>query len=172
MHLHHQEFGIKWLCQRLKVYRQGYYRFANHQPTARQKKYSDLRTLVIDTFFQFNQKMGGQKIYDYLTNQGYALSLGFVKSVLKAHGLVSKIVKTYKKKDKPHKSFDNKLNRQFDVSKEAHEQPRVVCDITEWPLQNGKKVYLCAALEVATRAIGGYKVALNCESVLVTEVID
>lgn len=96
--------------------------------------------------------MGGQKIYDYLTNQGYELSLGFVKSVLKSHGFVSKIVKTYKKKEKPHKSFDNKLNRQFDVSKEVHEQPRVVCDITEWPLQNGKKVYLCAALELATRA--------------------
>lgn len=116
--------------------------------------------------------MGGQKIYDYLTNQGIALSLGFVKSVLKAHGLVSKIVKTYKKKEKPHQSFDNKLNRQFDVSKEVKEQPRVVCDITEWSLQNGKKVYLCAALELGTRAIVGYKVASNCEAALVTEVID
>lgn len=116
--------------------------------------------------------MGGKKIYDYLTNQGYALSLGFVKSVLKAHALVSKIVKTYKKKEKPHQSFDNKLNRQFDVSKDVQEQPRVVCDITEWPLQNGKKVYLCAALELATRAIVGYKVALNGEAGLVTAVID
>ena len=116
--------------------------------------------------------MGGEKICDYLTNQGYALSFGFVKSVLKAHGLVSKIVNTYKKKEKPHQFFDNKLNRRFDVSKKVQDKPRVVCDITEWPLHNGKKVYLCAALELATRAIVGYKVALSCEATLVTEVID
>lgn len=172
IHLNHQEFGIKWLCQRLKVSRQGYYRFSQHKPTSRQKKYSELRTLVINTFFQFNQKMGGRKIYDYLINQGCELSLGFVKSVLRSHGLVSKIVKTYKKKKKPHKSFENKLDRQFEVSYKGQEMPRVVCDITEWNLQNGTKVYLCAALELATRSIVGYKTALNCEAELVTEVID
>ena len=172
IHLNHQEFGIKWLCQRLNVSRQGYYRFAKRKPTSRQQKYSELRTLVIYTFFKFNQKMGGKKIYDYLINQGYELSLGFVKSVLKSHGLVSKIVKTYKTKNKPHKSFENKLDRQFEVSDNVQEMPRVVCDITEWTLHNGRKVYLCAALELATRSIVGYKTALTCEAEMVTEVID
>ncbi|EPI39885.1 IS3 family transposase [Enterococcus faecalis] len=172
IHLNHQEFGIKWLCQRLNVSRQGYYRFAHRKPTSRQKKYNELRTLVINAFFTFDQKMGGQKIYDYLSNQGHELSLGFVKSVLKSHGLVSKIVKTYKKKNNPHKSFENKLDRQFEVSDNVQEIPRVVCDITEWRLQNGTKVYLCVALELAKRSIVGYKTALTCETNLVTEVID
>lgn len=115
--------------------------------------------------------MGAQKLYDHLTNQGVVLSLSFVKSVLKAHGLVSRTVKTYKKKNKPHKSFENKLNRQFEVSKELQEQPRIVCDITEWKLHNGTKIYLCVALELATRAVVGYKIALNCGAHLVTDVI-
>lgn len=110
-------------------------------------------------------------IVDYLMNQGIIISLGFVKSVLKAHGLVCKIVKTYKKKNNPHQSFDNKLNRQFEVTEENQECPRVVCDITEWKLQNGTKIYLCAAIELATRAVVGYKVALNCEASLVRDVI-
>lgn len=170
--LHHQEFGIKWLCQRLKVSRQGYYRFINHQATTSQQKYKALRTLIIDTFFKHNQKMGAQKLFYYLTNQGVTLSLSFIKSVLHAHGLVSRTVKTYKKKNKPHNAFENTLDRQFEVSVDRQEQPRVVCDITEWQLQNGTKIYLCAALELATRAVVGYKVALSCESGLVTEVIN
>ena len=114
-----------------------------------------------------------QKLYDYLINQGVTtLSLSFVKSVLKAHHLVSRTIKTYKKKNKPHKSFENKLDRQFEVSEDIEKQPRVVCDITEWRPHNGTKIYLCAALELATRAVVGYKVALHCAATLVTDVID
>ena len=160
------------MCQRLNVSRQGYYRFIKQQPTPRQQKYKALRTLIIDTFFQHNQKMGAQKLVDYLTNQGVTLSLSFVKSVLKAHGLVSRTVKIYKKKNKPHQTFENKLNRQFEVSEEAQFQPRVVCDITEWRLHNGTKIYLCAALELATRAVVGYKVALTSGAGLVIDVIN
>lgn len=75
--------------------------------------------------------MGAQQLHDHLTNQGEILSLSFVKSVLKAHGLISRTVKTYKKKNKPHKTYGNKLNRQFEVSKDTQAQLRVVCDITE-----------------------------------------
>jgi len=128
--------------------------------------------MIIDTFFKHSQKMGAQQLFDYLSNQGVSLSLSFVKSVLRSHNLVSRTIKTYKKRTKPHQSFDNKLDRQFEVSEKRQEQPRIVCDITEWKLHNGTKVYLCVALELATRAIVGYKVSLNCEATLVAEVID
>lgn len=57
--------------------------------------------------------MGAQQLYNYLTNQGVKLSLGFVKSVLKSHGLISRTVKTYKRRNKSHRSFKNKLDRCF-----------------------------------------------------------
>ncbi|WP_438734629.1 DDE-type integrase/transposase/recombinase, partial [Enterococcus sp. AZ128] len=44
--------------------------------------------------------------------------------------------------------------------------------MTEWRPHNGTKIYLCAALELATRAVIGYKVALHCAATLVTDVID
>ncbi|MGL9997444.1 hypothetical protein IGJ41_002727 [Enterococcus sp. DIV1537a] len=50
--------------------------------------------------------------------------------------------------------------------------PRVVRYITEWPLHNRRKIYLCAALELATCSIVGYKTALTCEAEMVTEFID
>ena len=60
------------------------------------KKYSALKALIIDTFFKYNQRLGAKKLFDHLTNQGVAVSLSFIKSVLKAHGLISRAVKIYK----------------------------------------------------------------------------
>lgn len=73
---------------------------------------------------------------------------------------------------KKHKTYGNKLNRQFEVSEDTQAQLRVVCDITEWRLHNGTKVYLCATLELATRAVVGYEIALNGQSGLVIDVIN
>lgn len=75
--------------------------------------------------------MGAQQLYNYLTNQGVKLSLGFVKSVLKSHGLISRTVKTYKRRNKSHRSFKNKLDRCFEVSEDKKKQPRIVCNIKE-----------------------------------------
>ncbi|WP_421000797.1 IS3 family transposase [Carnobacterium maltaromaticum] len=171
IHRYHKEFGIKWLCQKLKVSRQGYYRFIKHQTSDRQKKFSSLRSTIIALFFKFNSKMGAAMLHNYMINEGYTLSLGFVKSVLKMHGLKSKIVKTYKKQIKPHQTFENKLNREFSATMDSQINKKIVCDITEWRLNNGKKVYLCAALDLATRAIVGYKVALTSKKELVLDVL-
>lgn len=111
-------------------------------------------------------------LHAHMIHEGYTISLGFIKSVLKTHGLKSKIVRTYKKKSKPHQTFKNKLDREFGPTMDVQVTKKIVCDITEWRLHNGKKVYLCAALDLATRAIVGYKVALNCKKELVLDVLE
>ena len=115
--------------------------------------------------------MGAEMLYHHLINEGYSVSLGFVKSVLASHGLKSKVIKTYKKNIKPHQTFENKLARQFGATTVPQITKKIVCDITEWPLNNGNKVYLCAALDLATRAIVGYKVSLSCKKELVLDVL-
>ncbi|WP_421000688.1 hypothetical protein ACOJIU_06760 [Carnobacterium maltaromaticum] len=77
----------------MKVSRQGYYRFIKHQTSDRQKKFSSLRSTIIALFFKFNSKMGAAMLHNYMINEGYTLSLGFVKSVLKMHGLKVKLLK-------------------------------------------------------------------------------
>lgn len=122
----------------------GIRRFINHQPTTRQQKYNALRTRIMDTFFKYNQKMGAQKIFDYLTNWGITLSLSFVKSVLHIHGLVSRAVKTYKKKNRPHKTYENKLDRQFEISEDAPTS----CRLRYYRMaitQRNKGLFVCCA---------------------------
>lgn len=115
--------------------------------------------------------MGAGVLSHHLTNEGYSVSLGFVKSVLTSHRLKSKVVKTYKKHIKPHQTFENKLNRQFSSTTVPQVTQKIVCDITEWPLNNGNKVYLCAALDLANRAIVGYKVSMSSKKELVLDVL-
>lgn len=115
--------------------------------------------------------MGAEMLYHHLINEGHSVSLGFVKSVLTSHGLKSKIVKTYKKSVKSHHTFGNKLARQFSPTTVPQVTKKIVCDIIEWPLNNGNKVYLFAALDLATRAIVGYKVSLSSKKELVLDVL-
>lgn len=83
----------------------------------------------------------------------------------------SKVIKTYKKEIKPHQTFRNKLARQFSATTVPQVTKKIFCDSTEWPLNNGNKVYLCAALDLATRAIVGYKVSLSSKTELVLDAL-
>ncbi|MED2934248.1 hypothetical protein P4308_19550 [Bacillus wiedmannii] len=50
-----------------------------------------------------------------------------------------------------HHTFPNVLERSFKPGKK--DVPTVVCDITEFRLVNGLKVYFCAALDISTRRV-------------------
>ncbi|MGE6964314.1 DDE-type integrase/transposase/recombinase, partial [Bacillus thuringiensis] len=49
--------------------------------------------------------------------------------------------------------------------------PTVVCDITEFCLANGMKVYVCAALDIGTRRVLGYSLDTHQDAQLVKDTI-
>lgn len=63
-----------------------------------------------------------------------------------------------------------KLARNFSAKKD--EVIRIVCDITEFPLNNGKKGYLCVAMNLADRSIAGYQVWTHQKKELVLNVLE
>lgn len=85
--------------------------------------------------------------------------------MFKQSGIFSRVIKTYKKQIKPHQTFPNHLNRIF--SAQASKVIRIVCDITEIPLSNGTKGYLCVAMNLADRSIAGYRVETHQKKELV-----
>ncbi|MBG9703776.1 transposase [Bacillus thuringiensis] len=82
------------------------------------------------------------------------VSLFQVRQALCKAGLKSKVVTYYKKRKHEHHTFPNVLERSFKPGKK--DVPTVVCDITEFRLKNGMKVYFCAALDISTRRVLGY----------------
>lgn len=148
----------------------GFYKHINKKQTPRQKHYEELRSFIIQQFFYHQQRMGALQLYCHLRNCGKLVTLAFIKTVFKKNGLVSRIIKTYKKRVKPHKTFSNKLARNFSAKKD--ELIRIVCDITEFPLTNGKKGYLCVAMNLADRSIAGYQVWTHQKKELVLNVLE
>ncbi|MES5896839.1 hypothetical protein [Bacillus cereus group sp. RP43] len=84
----------------------------------------------------------------------YMAEFAQVKKMLYKVRVTSKVVTYYKKRKREHIIFPNVLERLFKPGKK--EIPTVACDINEFRLVNGMKVYFCAALDISTRRVLGY----------------
>ncbi|XLP22193.1 IS3 family transposase [Bacillus toyonensis] len=84
-------------------------------------------------------------------------------------GLKSKVVTYYKKKKQKHLTFPNVLERSFKPG--TKDIPTIVCDITEFRLMNGMKVYFCTALNISTRRVLGYSLDTRQDAQLVKDTI-
>ncbi|WP_142322481.1 DDE-type integrase/transposase/recombinase, partial [Bacillus thuringiensis] len=110
-----------------------------------------------------------RKLYRYLLSRDVLVSLSQVRQALCRSGLKSKVVSYYKKKKQDHDTFPNTLERSFQPGRK--DVPTVVCDITEFRLMNGLKVYFCAALDSSTRRVLGYSLDTHQDAQLVKDTI-
>ncbi|MRB61659.1 IS3 family transposase [Bacillus thuringiensis] len=166
---YNQIFGVRWLCHRLQVSVSGFYDYFHRKPTENQKKRKKTAAYIVMQFKRLKNRMGYRKLYRYLINKGALVTLSQVRQALWKSGLKSKIVTYYKKRKQEHRTFPNVLERSFKPGKK--DIPTVVCDITEFRLVNGMKVYFCAALDISTRRVLGYSLDTRQDAQLVKDTI-
>ncbi|MEW4237318.1 IS3 family transposase, partial [Bacillus thuringiensis] len=162
-------FGVRWLCHRLQVSVSGFYDYIHRKPTENQKKRKKTAAYIVMQFKCLKGRMGYRKLYSYLINKGVKVTLSQVRQALCKAGLQSKVVTYYKKRKQEHRTFPNVLKRSFKPGKK--DIPTVVCDITEFRLMNGMKVYFCAALDISTRRVLGYSLDTCQDAQLVKDTI-
>ncbi|OOR71431.1 transposase [Bacillus cereus] len=160
---------MRWLCHRLQVSVSGFYDYTHRKPTENQKKRKKTAAYVVMQFKCLKGRMGYRKLYRYLVNKNVMVSLFQVRQALCEAGLKSKVVTYYKKRKHEHHTFPNVLERSFKPGKK--DVPTVVCDITEFRLMNGMKVYFCAALDISTRRVLGYSLDTHQDAQLVKDTI-
>ncbi|AZR80233.1 transposase [Bacillus thuringiensis] len=160
---------MRWLCQRLQVSVSGFYDYIHRKPTENQKKRKKTAAYIVMQFKCLKGRMGIGKLYRYLVNKGVKVTLSQVRQALRKAGLQSKVVTYYKKRKQEHRTFPNVLKRSFKPGKK--DIPTVVCDITEFRLMNGMKVYFCAALDISTRRVLGYSLDTCQDAQLVKDTI-
>ncbi|MEK4414768.1 IS3 family transposase [Bacillus sp. FSL K6-0268] len=166
---YNQIFGVRWLCHRLQVSVSGFYDYIHRKPTENQKKRKKTAAYIVMQFKCLKGRMGYRKLYSYLINKGVKVTLSQVRQALCKAGLQSKVVTYYKKRKQEHRTFPNVLKRSFKPGKK--DIPTVVCDITEFHLMNGMKVYFCAALDISTRRVLGYSLDTCQDAQLVKDTI-
>ncbi|OOR07111.1 transposase [Bacillus cereus] len=160
---------MRWLCHRLQVSVSGFYDYIHRKPTENQKKRKKTAAYIVMQFKRLQGRMGYRKLYRYLVNQEVKVTLSQVRQALCKAGLQSKVVTYYKKRKQEHGTFPNVLERSFKPGKK--DIPTVVCDITEFRLINGMKVYFCAALDISTRRVLGYSLDTCQDAQLVKDTI-
>ncbi|AZR75030.1 transposase (plasmid) [Bacillus thuringiensis] len=160
---------MRWLCHRLQVSVSGFYDYIHRKPTENQKKRKKTAAYIVMQFKCLKGRMGYRKLYRYLVNKGVKVTLSQVRQALRKAGLQSKVVTYYKKRKQEHRTFPNVLKRSFKPGKK--DIPTVVCDITEFRLMNGMKVYFCAALDISTRRVLGYSLDTCQDAQLVKDTI-
>ncbi|WP_255255561.1 transposase [Bacillus cereus] len=133
------------------------------------KKRKETAAYIVMQFKCLKGRMGYRKLYRYLVNKGVMVSLSQARQTLCRAGLKSKVVTCYKKRKREHHTFPNVLERSFQPGKK--DVPTVVCDITEFRLVNGLKVYFCAVLDSNTRWALGYSLDTYQDAQLVKDTI-
>ncbi|GAB6513882.1 hypothetical protein bcgnr5386_18540 [Bacillus cereus] len=147
----------------------GFYDYIHRKPTENQKKRKETAAYIVMQFKRLKERMGYRKLYCYLVNKNVNVTISQVRKALHRANLQSKTVTYYKKRKQEHRVFPNVLKRSFHPGKK--DMATVVCDITEFRLMNGLKVYFCAALDVSTRRVLGYSLDTCQDAQLVKDTI-
>lgn len=157
---------MRILCELADVSRCGYYNWLRHADEP-DKDYKDYLTIK-EVFDQGKGKYGWRSIKMRLK----AMNHKKIKRIMRKFCLITKVRKKnpYKemmKKNLEHRTFPNKLQREF------HQiiPFKVFCtDITYIPLEN-RFVYLSVIKDIATGEIVAWNLSLSLEIVLVTDMV-
>ncbi|EKS8373514.1 IS3 family transposase, partial [Bacillus cereus] len=160
---------MRWLCDRLQVSVSGFYDYFHRKATEGQRKRKETAAYIVMQFKRLKGRMDYRKLYRYLLNRDVLVSLSQVRQALCRFGLKSKVVSYYKKRKQDHDTFPNTLERSFQPGRK--DVPTVVCDITEFRLMNGLKVYFCATLDSSIRWVLGYSLDTHQDAQLVKDTI-
>ena len=113
---HGDKYGIRWLMRRLNISLNAYYNF----PKNRKEKYHEyknkIKQEIIDIYHSHNGTDGYRTVRAYLVRKGYKISNPTVHKYMNTELQLFSIARRRKldyEYGKPHKVFENILNREF-----------------------------------------------------------
>jgi putative transposase len=161
-------FAIDAMCEVLSVSRAGYYDWNGRPTSNRSKSNQSLLAEITRVFLASKKRYGYRKVYKQLRQEGIACSKNRVASLMRKHGLISKIKKKFKATTNSKHSLPvaaNVLGRQFKVSKP---NTHWVGDISYFWTGEGW-LYLATVIDLYSRAVVGWSVNARMTSQLVED---
>lgn len=161
---------MKILCAIAEISRSGYYKWLKRSGEPEKDREDYL--LIKDVFDKGRAKYGFRTIQMKLSEKEIAMNHKKISRIMKKYQLIAKVrrINPYKeilKKTMEHRTFENKLNREFDQNTPF----RVFCtDITYLPL-NHRFAYLSVIKDIASGEIVAWNLAGHLEMDLVINTI-
>jgi putative transposase len=161
MKQHNQTYKIRNMCKALQVNKSGYYAYLKRDDNVYK---THTKQLIQRIFDKHKQRIGAPKMHAYLIQETICISKRTVGRYMKNMELVAKNRSPKRKKTGgAHVDIPNILNREFTA--ESPNQ-KWVSDITYLPTRSGW-LYLCIVLDLYSRKIVSYDVALEMDTSLV-----
>ncbi len=163
------KYDVHTLCEAMDVSRGTFY---NHILRSKRddawfmKRREEYRKIIQDTFDEYNQILGPEKLRAVLVRRGHQVSTKFVSSIMAEMGLHSIRCTAKREYQKLHKPFkkENILKQQFHT-----DQPNQVwtSDITYFRVGE-YHFYICVILDLFSRKVIAYKISRKNSTQLVS----
>ncbi len=156
------------MCRILGVSRSSYYRKIKPMKDEEIR----LEDLIVSTFKKHKKAYGRIRIKKELEKENVSVSEWKIAKIMKKHNLVAKGGRKRSKKScEQHKALakekvmkQNLIKDKFAIT-EANKLWST--DISEFKIARGRKLYVCAILDVATRRVVGWEIALHMREIIV-----
>lgn len=155
---HEAVFGIRYLCKRLEVSFQGFYKWRNRRESLRQLDNLRLAVRIKQLFVEHDGNYGGPRIHAALRQQGERVNHKRVERLMRDMGLVGKVSRLYRSKPlakNPCITVEN-LKRLQPSPTSINQQ--WAGDVTYLKVE-GKWSYLAVIIDLYSRRIVGWELS-------------
>lgn len=163
--------SIVILCDVLEVSRSGYYKWLKRGVSERLKKRAELLQRILEIFEDKREVYGCPRIYDQLRSEGWTCNYKVVEELMRMNEIQARRGRQHRcTTDSKHNLpiAENLLEQNFQV----HEKDEVwVSDITYIETSQGW-LYLCAFIDLFTRAVVGWSMSERMKTELVLDAFE
>jgi putative transposase len=171
METQRSEHSLMMMCRALEVSRSGYYKWQKRAHNNRHQHRATVKSLVIETYYQFKRRYGAPRITRELNEIGIACSHNHVAALLREAGLKARNGKGFrysKSNSGQYNVSNNLLKRDFSATRPNE---KWVTDITHI-LSHGGWLYLSVFMDLYSRAIVGWAVDKHMTESLINDALD
>ena len=161
---------IQSMCRWVKVSKSGYYAWRNRPESSTTQRREDLTAIIVKFFDESEQTHGYRRIHAEPARSGVKVSLGMVRKIMAAAGLVACQLRKKAKTTVPAPDFPGRPGRlRRDVTATAPGMRRVG-GIAHGPARRGF-AYLAVVMDCFSKKIVGRAIAGRMRAGLVTEAL-
>jgi len=157
------------MCTVLQVGRSGYYAWKNRPESPRSIRHRHLTKKIRLSFTESDETYGAVRIRHDLLEEGERVGKNTVALLMRKDGLIPKTIRGFRVTTDSRKTIasPNILNQEFEV-----QEPNTTwtSDITAIPTREGW-LYLCAILDLFSRAVVGWSMSERMKGDLVTDAL-
>ena len=150
---HSREFGVRWLLRRLSICPNAYYNYRKHRKADYYAQKDAAKALIREIYHAHNGVAGYRTMTVYLARRGCHYSAITVHKYMNTEMRLYSLVRPKKpgyRRGKPHKVFENKLQREFHAD---HANHKWCTDFTYLFLKNGEARYNCSIVDLYDRSV-------------------